>query len=200
VNLRIDPAHLFLELVPLTIQIAGMGILLWFTRADIVLTLFAILACLVWLKVSKDKLLDELNEMRVDRSLFTTLGNWVGAPKAAEEYDRIRAEYSLIEPSVVDESYSGIAKAGALTNTCRSTVSFLLHFYLMYAVLSEFIGDVTLPSWLVWIGFGFGGLIAFGVANFLYETIQSKFKGLLGAILSVLFGLTLIFGLMFAFD
>ena len=133
-NLKFDPMAIAMEMIPAAIQAAGIAAFLLLTAQDTFETFVAITLCVIWLKVSENKMAEQFGEFRVKRHLFSALGKWLDKGEAADIFDSALEKYLMFEGNVESDQYKAVVTAAGLANNFRGLVSFVVYSYLFYAV------------------------------------------------------------------
>jgi hypothetical protein len=123
-----------MSLLPVAVQLVGITTLLAAVREDLPWTLVGIVAGLVWLKVTESKLQDKYAELRAQRQLFITLGEWLDRADAEERVDEMISRALMADGSIEDEDYKVAVTAGSIANAVRKLASILLQSYLVIVV------------------------------------------------------------------
>jgi len=124
-----------LELPGRLVQTAGIAALLIAAHGVFLHTLFALVASLVWVKVTTTELPQELGELRVRRKLFATLGEWLGRSDGGDVFDKAYAEHLYMEEGIEAPQYDTVAKAKGMANLWGGILSFVLQCYLLVVII-----------------------------------------------------------------
>lgn len=133
-DIRTDKLAVLMALLPVAVQVAGIVTLLAATHEDLAVTLVGTVVALVWLKVTESKLPNTYGELRAQRQLFITLGEWLGRADAVERVDEVLSKALMAEGSIEDNDYKVAVTADGIANTVRELASVLLQAYLLYVV------------------------------------------------------------------
>ena len=93
-----------------------------------------IVAGLVWLKVTESKLQDKYAELRAQRQLFITVGEWLDRADAGARVDEVISRALMAEGSIEDEDYKVAVTADSIANAVRKLAAVLLQAYLVVVV------------------------------------------------------------------
>ena len=88
-DVRIEKVPVLMSLLPVVVQLLGITTLLAAVRQDLTWTLVGTVAGLVWLKVTESTLQNKYAELRAQRQLFITLGEWLDRADAGERVDEV---------------------------------------------------------------------------------------------------------------
>lgn len=129
--MKFKPIPMLLEFIlPISMQVFAVLALLFLARESALHTLFAIVACLIWLKVSHNKTVQEAGEIRAARKLFAALGRWSDQEDAARLFDDVMSECLMIDP-IESEDTLALVTAWGMANAVRGALSVLLQLYLL---------------------------------------------------------------------
>ena len=139
--LRFRTLPLVFELLaPFVVQAAAILALLLITFGDHFNTIVALIASVIWLKMSNDKSVQEFGELRAGRRLFALIGRWFDRDDAQEQFDKVLAETLMFEHSIEHEDYLALVTAKGMANLVRGALSFLLQAYLLVVAALVILG------------------------------------------------------------
>lgn len=123
------------ELLGPLLQGATIATLLILTYNDTVVTLFAIMASLIWLTVTKGRHADEVTVTRAARDLYVKLGEWLGRDDASDVFDTALAERMQIHQGIEHEDFDGVLLAQNVGNAARGLIIFVVQIYLIVVIV-----------------------------------------------------------------
>lgn len=195
--MKYETTPILLALTPVLIQISAILILVLLNLENVTFTIFAIIISLIWLKMAHDEIPQELGELRTNRQLFMTIGEWFDQNDAGQLFDDIQSKYSLLENSVESEETKVLATASGIANVLRELISFLLQVYLLVVIVLVVVDSLGLiddsceeflcfngdPNWLGWIILPLGGLIFAGLVLRTWGFFTRIYVGILVGVL-----------------
>jgi hypothetical protein len=143
---RIEKVPVLMSLLPVAVQLAGITTLLVAVRQDLAWTLIGIAAGLVWLKVTESKLQDKYGELRAQRQLFITLGEWLDRADAEKRVDEVISGALMAQGSIEDEDYKVAVAADSIANAVRKLASILLQVYVVIVVWQWWTAQASLQG------------------------------------------------------
>ena len=145
-DVRIEKVPVLMSLLPVAVQLLGITTLLAAVRQDLTWTLVGIVAGLVWLKVTESTLQNKYAELRAQRQLFITLGEWLDRADAGERVDEVISRALMAEGSIEDEDYKVAVTADSIANAVRKLASILLQAYLVIVAWQWWAAQVSLQD------------------------------------------------------